>query len=349
MSLFLFRPVVARWQMAPTEQQPEEQQMKALMFKGANLPIELVERPQPEPAPGELLVQLAAASMNHRDVWMTQGLYPGLMPDVIPGSCGAGWVGDRPVVINPNRGWGDNPDYPNQMTYRILGMPDHGTFAEYIAVAPDRLQDKPAHLTMAEAAALPLAGLTAYRALFTRARLRAGDKVLINGVGGGVALLACQFALAAGAEVFVTSSSAEKIDRAVALGASGGVDYREERWAGHFSRAFGGVDVVVDSAGGDGFAELLKVCQPRARIVTYGGTHGKSTLSPQILFFKELEIYGSTMGNDDEFAAMVAFVAAKEIRPVIDAVYTLEQHAEAYERMRLGQQFGKIVFQIRPD
>ena len=321
--------------------------MKALVFKEAHQPISYGEIDRPVPSRQRLLVEMAAASMNHRDVWMTKGLYPGLQADVIPGSCGAGMVGDRAVIINPNVNWGDNPAYPDQSTYTILGMPQNGTFAEYLAIDADRLHDKPAHLSMAEAAALPLAGLTAYRALFSKARLTARDKVLINGIGGGVALQACQFALAVGATVFVTSSADEKIARAVAMGAQGGTNYKQERWSKAFLQAYGGVDVVIDSAGGEGFGELLKTCNPLARVVSYGGTRGTSKLSPQILFFRELEIHGSTMGNDQEFADMVALVERHKIRPVVDSVYSLRDHADAYARMEKGQQFGKITFAIR--
>ncbi len=321
--------------------------MKALLFKAANAPIMYEEVADPAPKDGEVVVQLKAASMNHRDNWMTLGMYPKLTPDVIPGSCGAGVVDGREVIINPNIDWGDNPSYPNQKTYDILGMPTNGTFAEAIAVRPDRLVDKPAHLTFEEAAALPLAGLTAYRALFTKGRATKDTKVLINGIGGGVALFAFQFAVAIGAEVFVTSSSDEKIAKAIEMGAKGGANYKEERWAKGFTKQFGRVDVVIDSAGGDGFASLLKVCNPLARIAVYGGTRGMSKLSPPDLFFKEIEIYGSTMGNDEEFLKMVELVNQQKIRPVVDSVFDLSDHLKGYERMRQGSQFGKIVFRIK--
>lgn len=321
--------------------------MKALVFKEAHQPIAFEEVDAPIPTADQVLVDIAAAALNHRDVWMTKGLYPKLTPDVIPGSCGAGRVDDREVIINPNINWGSNPTYPDHSTYDILGMPTNGTFAEQIAVAPDRLVDKPVHLSTDEAAALPLAGLTAYRALFTKGRAKAGDKVLISGVGGGVALCACQFAIAAGADVFVTSSSNEKIEKAMALGAKGGINYREEKWPKKFGAEFGGVDVVIDSAGDDGFDNLLRVCNPQARIAIYGGTRGKSVLSPQALFFKEIEIYGSTMGSDEEFAQMVAFVNEHEIRPVIDSVFAFADAQKAYDRMANGEQFGKIVLRVK--
>ncbi len=319
--------------------------MKALIFKEAHAPLEYLDVDTPTPATGEVLVKIKAGALNHRDVWITKGLYPGLRPDVTPGSCGAGTVDGRDVIINPNVDWGTDTLKRNA-SYTILGMPTNGTFAEYIAINPDRLVDKPAHLSMEEAAALPLAGVTAYRALFSKARCQAGDKVLINGVGGGVALFACQFAIAAGADVYVTSSKQEKIDQAIALGAKGGALYTEPKWSKSFAKQFGTVDIVIDSAGGDGFNELLKLCSPHARIATYGGTRGTAKVEPSLLFWKEIEIYGTTMGSDTEFEAMVDFVNEHKLHPVVDSVYALADHAEAYAHMDAGKQFGKIVLKM---
>lgn len=320
--------------------------MKALVFKEPFQPISLQDVEKPTAKEGEVLVKLKAAAMNHRDNWMTKGLYPNLTANIIPGSCGAGWVGEREVILNPNVDWGDNPSYPNHKTYTILGMPLNGTFAEYLAVNEDRLADKPPHLSLEEAAALPLAGLTAYRALFTKARATSQSKVLINGVGGGVALFAFQFALAIGAQVYVTSSSEAKIQKAIEMGAKGGISYKEEKWNRKFKKQFGGVDVVIDSAGGKGFEALLRVCNPQARIAVYGGTLGNSLFNPQLLFFREIEIVGSTMGSDQEFRDMVAFVNKHQIKPIVDSIYDLSDSEAAYERMRQGKQFGKIVFRI---
>jgi NADPH:quinone reductase-like Zn-dependent oxidoreductase len=205
----------------------------------------------------------------------------------------------------------------------------------------------PAHLSFEEAAALPLAGLTAYRALFSRAQLQAGEKVLISGIGGGVALFACQFAIAAGAEVYVTSSAQEKIDKAIRMGAKGGANYTEEKWAKPFGKAVGGFDVIIDSAAGDGFGNLVKLCNPGARIVIYGGTRGPwNGVSPQIVFWKQLNIMGSTMGSSEEFQAMIDFVSRHKIIPIIDGIYPIEKAAEAFDRMNQGLQFGKIVLTI---
>lgn len=320
--------------------------MKALLFKTAHQPLVYGDVPDPTPAKDEVILKIEAAAMNHRDNWMTMGLYPKLTPDVIPGSCGTGIVDGKAYLINPNIDWGSDPSYPDNSSYNILGMPHNGTFAEYIAVKRDRLIPRPGHLSVEEAAALPLAGLTAYRALFNKGGTNSQKRVLINGIGGGVALFAFQFALAAGAEVFVTSSSAGKIAKAIEMGAAGGIEYTDENWSRSFVKQFGKVDVIIDSAGGKSFGSLLKVSKPMARIAVYGGTRGTIQLSPPDLFFKEIEIVGSTMGSDIEFTEMVKFVETHAIKPIIDSVHPLSDHELAYGRMREGKQFGKIVFRL---
>lgn len=320
--------------------------MKALIYKAKNAPLAYESIDLPPPGPGEVTVNLKAAALNHRDNWITKGMYPGIRENIILGSDGAGELDGREVILNPNIDWGDNQRYPSP-AYHMLGMPSHGTFAEQIVVAQDRVVDKPAHLSMNEAAALPLAGLTAYRVLFSRCGARQGEKVLISGVGGGVALFACQFAIAAGAEVYVTSSSPEKIARAVEMGAKGGANYREDDWAKAFKKETGGFDVIIDSAGGSGFADLVKLTKRGARIGLYGGTRGNwQDVSPQIVFFNQIDILGSTMGSDQDFADMVAFVNKHQIKPVVDASFALADGNEAIARMNQGEQFGKIVLTI---
>lgn len=320
--------------------------MQALIFKGVNQPLSFETVVQPDAGPNQVLVDLRSAALNHRDNWMLKGQYPGLRPDIILGSDGAGIVQGREVLINPAIGWGDNPRFPS-LSFHILGMPGHGTFAEKIAVDADRLVDKPAHLSFAEAAALPLAGLTAYRTLFTRCRLQPSERVLISGIGGGVALLACQFAIAVGAEVYVTSSSTAKIESAVKLGAKGGVDYRQTGWSGEFGKETGGFDVIVDGAGGPGFAELVRVTKPGARIGVYGGTCGPwQNVSPQTIFFRQVDILGSTMGSDQDFTDMITFVTEHQIVPIIDSQFDLADGNLAIKRMDQGLQFGKIVLAI---
>jgi len=331
--------------------------MKALTLQAPKTPISCQENPRPIPTKGQVLVQLKAAAINHRDVYITQGLYPGVVTPVILGSDGAGEIVElgegvdttwlhQFVVLNPSIGWEDAANVQPK-TYQILGMPDNGCFAEYIAVDVKQVHKKPNHLSSEQAAALPLAGLTAYRALFSRAQVQKNERILISGVGGGVALLACQFAIAAGAEVYVTSGSSEKIARAIALGAKDGVSYKEENWHKHLlKKANGGFDVIVDSAGGEGFKHFLDLANMGGRIVFYGGTKGSFKVNPQKVFWKQLSLLGSTMGNTKEFGKMLDFVAETELIPVVDSTWTLEEGAAAFDHMNQGKQFGKIVFKI---
>lgn len=317
--------------------------MKALILSEKDAPLRYGDAPMPEPTEGEVLVQLHAAALNRRDWWITQGQYPGIVYPIILGSDGAGVAEGREVILNPAINWGDNPAYPSK-SFQILGLPKNGAFAEWVAVPRAQLYDKPAHLTMEQAAALPLGGLTAYRAVFTKGQLRAGDKVLVTGAGGGVALLAIQLAMAAGAQVWVTSGSEVNLERTRSMGAQGGANYREADWSKQLQQQAGGFDLIVDSAGGDGFALFPKICNPGARIVTYGGTLGPiSGLSPQPVFWKQLSILGTSMGTDQEFSEMVLFVTKHGIVPVVDRVYPLSEGAAAFERIGSGGQFGKVV------
>ncbi|MBN8681020.1 MAG: zinc-binding dehydrogenase [Chitinophagales bacterium] len=320
--------------------------MKAVLLPGINESLQVVDHPEPRPDEGFALVRIRAAALNHRDVYIAQGQYAGISTPVIPGSDGAGEWDGRRVLIDPSLNWGSDPRAQGAQ-YRILGMPDNGTFAQWVSVPVENIHDCPAHLSFEQAAALPLAGVTAWRALFTRCNLQKGEKVFITGIGGGVALFAMQFALAAGAEVYVSSGSAEKIAKATALGATAGVNYREENWDKTLRSMAGGFDVVIDSAGGDGFAKLPALCNSGARIGIYGGTMGKvNGLSPQILFWKQISIHGSTMGNAADFAAMLQFVNQHRIIPVIDRVFEMEAVNDAYARMHHSEQFGKIVLRI---
>jgi zinc-binding alcohol dehydrogenase/oxidoreductase len=321
--------------------------MKALVLVGKDQPLSYQSVEKPIAGVGEVLVKLHAAALNHRDVWITKGLYAGIKYPTILGSDGAGTTEDgQAVILHPGMKWGDNPHFQSK-SYEILGLPSDGTFAEYIKIGAEYVTPKPAHLTFEQAAALPLAGLTAYRALISRCQARSGERVLISGVGGGVALYAMQFALALGCEVWVTSSSEAKIQKAVEMGAKGGVNYKTEQWSKPFMAKTGGFDVIIDSAAGAGFAELVKVCKPGARICFFGGTAGAITgVSPQIVFYKQLSIFGSTMGSHLEFEAMVRFVEKHQIVPVVDAIYPLSEGNAACQRMDKAQQFGKIVLKI---
>ncbi len=332
--------------------------MKAVQIVGIKQPAVVAEVPAPQAMPGHAVVQLKAAALNHRDVFIQQGLYPGIKLPVTPGSDGAGvvtavgsgadaaWVG-REVIINPALDWGADPRAQGP-AFRILGMPDAGTFAEQIAIPVANLAAKPAHLTWEQAAALPLAGLTAWRAMFTRAQLKAGERVLVTGIGGGAALFALQFARAAGAEVWVTSSSPEKIARAQSLGAQGGVNYRDADWSEQLLRAAGGAfDVIVDSAGGEGFTKLVDCTKPGGRIAFFGATAGNPKLfEMRKCFFRQINVLGTTMGSPVDFAGMTTLVAAAKIVPTVDRVFALGDAEQALRHMEAAAQFGKIVLKI---
>jgi NADPH:quinone reductase-like Zn-dependent oxidoreductase len=321
--------------------------VKALIFKALDTPLAYEDMPDPMPSEGEVLVRLRAAALNHRDLFITQGLYAGIRFPCVLGSDGAGEAEGQKVLAYPALEWGDKPAHQGR-AFRVLGMPDAGTFAEKIALPRSSIFPMPAHLDWAQAAALPLAGLTAWRTLFSRCQLQKGEKVLITGIGGGVALMALQFAVAAGAEAYVTSGSAEKLERARQMGAQGGANYRETDWDKTLKQQAGGFDVIVDSAAGDAFSALVGLANPGARIGIYGGTLGKvGGLSPQLVFWKQISILGSTMGSPEEFAQMLDFVAKHRIAPVVDAVYDLSDGNAALEKMRQGAQFGKIVLQMK--
>lgn len=328
--------------------------MKAAQLVALKQPVVVNEVPAPVAGPGQAVVAIKAAALNHRDVWIQQGLYPGIALPVTPGSDGAGivtsvgsaadesWIG-REVIINPALDWGSDPRAQGPK-FRILGMPDAGTFAEQIVISTAQLAPKPAHLGWEEAAALPLAGLTAWRAVFTRAQLKAGERVLITGTGGGAALFALQFAVAAGAQVWVTSGSEEKILRAKSMGALGGVNYRDADWAEQLAKLAGAFDVIVDSAGGDGFTKLIDLTAPGGRIVFFGATAGNPKLfEMRKCFFRQINVLGTTMGSPVDFAGMTQLVAAKKLRPVVDSSFPLAETERAFRRMAEGAQFGKIV------
>jgi NADPH:quinone reductase-like Zn-dependent oxidoreductase len=318
--------------------------MRAAILQAVNTPIALGQLPDPIPAEGEVVVHVRHAALNHRDVWIAKGQYAGIKTPVVLGSDACGVLDDgSEVIINPGFHFGTDERFQSP-DFCILGMPHQGTLAEKVAVPERYVYPKPVHLRSEEAAALPLAGLTAYRALFTRGTYRPGDRVLITGIGGGVALFAMQFALACGSEVWVTSSSGEKIERAKAMGASGGFNYRQPEWTKECSALKLGFDVIVDGAGGPDFGQLLHVCNPGARISIYGGTAGKfGSISPQILFWKQISIAGSTMGSQQDFVRMLQLVNEKKIVPVVSKVFDLENVQNAFNYMEQGMQFGKPV------
>lgn len=322
--------------------------MKALVLNEVKQPLVLKEMSSPKAGKGQVIVKLKAAALNRRDYWITQGLYPGISCPIVLGSDGAGIVDNKEneVIINPGYNWGDRQDVQSD-DFKILGMPDDGTFAEEIAVPKEQLFAKPEHLDFEHAAALPLAGLTAYRALFKQGKLQSPQTVVITGIGGGVACIALKLAVAAGATVIVTSSSQAKIDKALGLGATAGFLYTEEGYASKVIEQFGLVHLIVDGAGGDGYGELIDMVCPSGTIVNYGATAGiPSKLELRKVFWKQLHLVGSTMGSPGDFAAMLEMVNKHKIEPVIDEVLDLSCGNKAFEKMDASSQFGKLVLLI---
>ncbi len=331
--------------------------MKAIVLESADKPLILKEVDKPALKPGEVLVKIKAAALNRRDYWITVGKYAGIKYPIILGSDGAGIVAEAgsdaekhligsEVIINPGYGWGDNENFQGN-DFKILGLPDNGTFAEYVKVPAEYVHPKPAYLSWEQAAAVPLAGLTSYRALFTKGRAAKGDKVLITGVGSGTGTFALQWAVAAGCQVFVTSGSGEKIERARHLGAAAGVNYRAQDWAEQLQHLSGGFDVIIDSALGEGFAKLPDICNPGGRIVVFGGTAGNiPALNGRKIFWRQLQIIGTMMGSPADFKAMVDFLNMHQIVPVVDEVFALGDAAKAVAKMEHSTQFGKIVLSV---
>ena len=331
--------------------------MKAVRFteKGGgprSLKIETI--PDPVPAAGEILVRVQRAAFNRRDVFITQGLYPGIEIPKTLGSDGAGVVealGEgvsgpapgTPVVIDPMLGWGDDP-HVWQAGASVLGMPREGTFAQLITIPAQNVHPKPAHLSAEEAAAIPLAGLTAYRAVFTRGQLRKGETILITGIGGGVQSFVLLFAKHAGAHAIVTSTKDAKLERAKALGADLTINTQSEPdW--HRQLRKSPPDIVVDSLGGEMLARCLTVVKPGGRVVIYGGTLGDATIKPFPVFWNHVDLRGTSMGAPQDFKGMLKLFD-QGLRPAIDRVYPMEQAGEAAERLSGSEQFGKIILTI---
>ena len=199
---------------------------------------------------------------------------------------------------------------------------------------------------MEAAAAIPLAGLTAYRAVFTRGRVAAGETVLVTGVGGGVQTFALLFAKHAGARVIVTSGSDEKLERAKALGADLGLNYKTAPDWQKQARAAGPIDLAIDSSGGDTLAKVFDAMTPGGRVVVYGGTNGDATIRMFPLFWKHLSLLGTSMGSPQDFASMLALFDGGALEPAIDRTFEMDDAAAAFEAMASSSQFGKIVLRM---
>jgi NADPH:quinone reductase-like Zn-dependent oxidoreductase len=305
------------------------------------------DAPDPVPGTGQVLIALRAASLNHLDIWVRKGL-PSVPKPRILGADGAGIVvsgdgfsaGDR-VVINPGLEHGDG-------RITVIGEHTDGTHAELIAVPRSQVYPVPDGLDFEEAAAFPLVFETAYRMLATKAALQAGEWMLVWGIGGGVATASLAIAKALGAQVIVTSSSDDKLSRARELGADATFNHdTDDVVAGVKEVTGGGAHVVVDDVGEATWKRSLDSARPAGRVCVCGATSGPNpTAQLHRIWWKQLTIYGSTMGSREDFEAVYELVASGKVVPVVDAVFPLPDAAAAHERLEAGEQLGKVVLRI---
>ncbi len=299
------------------------------------------DAPDPEPKPGEVLIELRAASLNHLDIWVRRGL-PSVPKPRIMGADGAGVradTGER-VVINPGLAHGE--------TITVVGEHTDGTHAELIAVPESNIYPLPESISFEEAAAFPLVCETAYRMLVTRAGLREGEWVLVWGIGGGVASAALVIAKALGARVLATSSSDSKLERARELGADAVVNHASGDVRAAVKDLTGeGVDVVVEHVGEATWGTSLGCARPGGRVVVCGATTGPNPPAQlHRIWWKQLTVLGSSMGTPADFEAAFELVKSGRVRPVIDEVFPLSEIRAAHERLEAGEQLGKIVLAI---
>jgi NADPH:quinone reductase-like Zn-dependent oxidoreductase len=330
--------------------------------------LRVQEVPPPAPvAPDDVLVRVHAAALNRLDLWVADGLpnLPYRFPHIM-GSDGAGVVestgpaasrfppGAR-VLINPGLScgrceWCRAGEQPLCLEFGVLGEHRPGTLAEYVVVPERNLAPIPEAMSWGEAAAFPLATVTAWRMLITRARLLPGETVLIWGIGGGVALAALKIAKETGARAIVTSSSDEKLARAKTLGADVTLNHTRVDVAKEIRAltARRGVEVIVDSLGEQTWEQSLRCLARMGRLVTCGGTTGPMvTTDVRKLFWYQWTILGSTMGNDAEFQAICRLAEAGRLWPEVDRVYPLAEAALAFRRLADAAQLGKIIIEVR--
>lgn len=303
--------------------------------------------PDPEPASGEVVVELRASSLNWHDALVRQTGRGFPTPSIL-GIDGVGIRRDtgEKTLVYPGLNWGASNAAPGQ-DFSILGDSTDGTYAELIAVPEENLFDVPEHLSWSEAATLPCAGLTAYRALFTRAELKPGETVLVIGAGSGLSTFAIMFASAVGARVLATSSSREKLEAVRDIGVEQGFLYTDSNWVQQVREASnGGVDVIINGAGAN-LDESMGCLKPGGRIAVFGSTAGTSaTINIPELYFGHVSILGTTLGSPTDFAEMLGLVAKHSIRPVIDSTFPLTKIASAHRHLESKSHLGKIVLSI---
>lgn len=302
--------------------------------------LEVGDAPRPAVPDAFVTVDVRAASLNHHDLWSLRGV--GLRAEQLPmvlGTDAAGVTADgREVVVHAVVGGPDGRDVPSDEPRTLLSEKYPGTLAEQVAVPAWNVVDKPAELSFVEAACVPTAYLTAYRMLFRSGQVQPGQRVLVQGAGGGVAVAAVQLGAAAGVEVVVTGRDAAKRERALALGAAQAVEP---------GARVGRVDVVLETVGRATWEHSVRSVRPGGRIVLAGLTSGDpAPASLTKVFFQEITVVGATMGTRDELAQVLAFLARTGVRPVVDSTYPLARAADALGRLASGAHVGKIVLEV---
>jgi NADPH:quinone reductase-like Zn-dependent oxidoreductase len=341
--------------------------MKAIALTGyGHENVSLQEVADPEAGPGEVVVRLKAAALNHLDLFTLSGDL-GIEHDFphVLGADGAGEIDSvgegvkglkpgAPVMINPAHSCrlcelcraGEQSQCPR---FRMLGEHLPGTLAEKVVVPHTNVYPFPQSLSFGEAAALGVTFSTAYRMLFSRGHMRPGEWLLITGIGGGLAQSLFQLARPLAGKVFVTSSSKDKLDKALEMGADAGVDYSQEDVARTIRQKTGkrGVDLVLDSAGGPSIDQALSALRKGGRVVVAGATAGpKAEINVNRLFWNQLSIVGSTMGSDTDVSDMLRLISGSGLRPLIHAAYPLKKGAEALKDLEQQEHFGKLVVEI---
>jgi len=329
--------------------------------------LRIEEVPEPEYSADEILLKVHSAGLNHLDIWVRKSRGGLDLPKPhIPGSDAAGivvgaganvtnvTVGDE-VIINPGLSCGccefcNRGQQSECISFGIVGMSRPGTFAELLAVPSGNVWPKPSHMSFNEAGAFVLAHLTAWRMLMTRAQLKPGQTVLIHGIGGGVALSALQLARLAGAEVIVTSSSDEKLERAGQIGADHTINYKTvDDVAQHVKDITSGrgVDIAIDTVGAATWPIDFSAVRRGGKIVLCGVTSdAQAVTNLRTLYWNQLTILGSTMGSDEDLHQMLRAVTKAKLKPIIDSAAKLENIKDATGRMETGEQFGKIVIEV---
>lgn len=311
-------------------------------------PEVLVPRDVEEPVarPGWVTIRVQASALNWHDVLVRRGQYRSPLPHT-PGADGAGTRTDtgEDVVILPSLFWGDRRDAPSA-EFEILGDHTPGTYAEYVSVPEECLAPRPDGYSWEQAAALPLVGVTSYRALVTRAGLRQSESLLIIGAGGGVATMALSLANALGAITTVTGSTPEKLDRARAAGAAGGVLHTDEDWprlAKGLSPDGAGFDVILDPVGL--WSHSVRALRPGGRLVVLGANVAEHVnLDVRSFFFGQYSLLGTTMGGPGDFSGLLELIAGGGVTPpTIASTLPLDDAAAAHRRLEAGAEFGKIV------